>query len=298
VGRRKYGEAAKALMDRWNVSDPYAAIQLAAQDLLARAEIDEPPTDLELVGSFVGIAKVVRRKMRQSARLIPGPNGYLVELNTQEHIKRQRFSHAHEIGHLLIPTYTDDPKLREDQATGQYWPRRQEESLCDRAASELLLPLARFQNEVIQHGANIATLQYLSDLFEVSLEAVAIRCTQCGAFEGAIIVWHEKLSAEQRKEQQRQTMFPEMEAYRPQPALRIHFAAVSAGLRGHRFARNALAPNGAPFSLCSSADHAIVGDCDLPEGKRMVRWHTESISAPYLSGGVLQERVITMAFPA
>lgn len=279
----------------WGVDDPLSAVRIAASDLLARCEMTEAPTDLHLVGSFRGVTKVVEKPMRMSGRLVPGPTGYLVQLNSSHTEGRKRFSHAHEIGHLLIPSYQSSPKLREDAETGEYERNAEEEFLCDVAASELLMPLDLLRKVVEKQSLAIETLMEVAGKFEVSLEAAGVRLTQCGHDECAVIVWEEVLKRSQAREMANQPVFAGMEEFQPQPRLRIRFAATSRGMREYYFPREKSADEECLVYGCLAAEEIVRGECWLPTGRGLVRFWTESILAPYRRGEETQMRVITLA---
>ncbi|MFA6201637.1 MAG: ImmA/IrrE family metallo-endopeptidase [Gallionella sp.] len=108
----------------------------------------------------------------------PGKKARVV-LNANNPQTRQRFTLAHELGHLLIPWHTGnivdhvDPTLV--HATDNYW---EFESEANAFAGELLMP-SQWVTQLLAETDNIAQLhKRIARESEVSLHAAAIRLTQ------------------------------------------------------------------------------------------------------------------------
>lgn len=268
---------------------------MAASQLLSECEITAAPTDLNIMGSFRGVTEVVERAMPESGRLVPADGGLRIEVNEAHASGRKRFSHAHEIGHLLMPSYQRSPKLREDPTTGEYEQKNEEEFLCDTVASELLMPLDLFRTTVDKHGLDVETLMEMAGEFQVSLEAAGVRLTQCGCRDCAVIVWEEVLKRSQVREMSNQSVFPGIEGFEPQPRLRIRFAATSEGMHGHYFPREKSPDDECLVCQCLAREEIVRGECWLPTGRGPARFWTESVRVPYRRGKETQMRVITVA---
>jgi hypothetical protein len=273
-------------------------MRLAASGLLAECQITEAPIDLGLVGSFRGVTDVIERVMPGSGCLVPVDGGYRVELNVSETAGRKRFSHAHEIGHLLVPAYGAGPKHRSDRTTGDYAQKDEEEFLCDVAATELLMPLPVLRSLTAGRDPGVGVLAEIAANFDVSLEAAGVRLAQTAAGGVAVVVWEETLKTSQSREMENQAAFPGMEEFQPQPRLRIRFGATSDDLRHCFFPREKSAGDDCLVCECLDTDEVVCGECDLPTGRGPKRFRTESVRAPYRRGDDVRMRVITVASPA
>jgi len=274
------------------------AVRAAARELLSECEIESAPTNLDLVGSFRGVVDVVERQMVPSGRLVPRGTEFEIEINSSHPNGRRRFSHAHEIGHLLIPSYRGSPKLREDHITGEFQRDQEEEFLCDTAAAELVMPRDLFRAAVGEDALGIDCLLRVAEEFQVSLEAAGIRLTQCDAGECAVIVWEETFKTSQVREMENQISLAGMEEFGPQPRLRIRFASTSEGMSHHFFPREKSVAEDCLVCGCLGRTGVVSGECYLPTGDGPVLLRTESVAVPYRCDGKMQTRVITLAMPA
>ena len=114
------------------------------------------------------------------AMLVPLPDGYSVVINENAPHSRQRFSLAHELGHILL-LETDSSAIKLTKATryrssnSATQARKAEERLCDAIAAELLMPEKVFTKEVGESGRSLEHLPRLANVFDTSLTATAIR---------------------------------------------------------------------------------------------------------------------------
>jgi len=151
-------------------------VRESARRLLAECGIRTPPIDLRTVVAHRGITY-------READLPPTVSAYCCEhegaryaiVNRRDHPHRQRFSLAHEIGHLELfhavrfvlrePIDIDHPPALGYSRTSD--PREREANIF---AGELLVPLAMLK----QACADGINLERLGELFVVSQEVAAI----------------------------------------------------------------------------------------------------------------------------
>ena len=288
---------AHALMARAATDDPVMAARQAATKLLQDAEIRQPPVDLDLLGSFCGILQVQLVDMDCAGMLLPANEGYVVQLKATDSQGRRRFTHAHEIGHLLVEETHLGPEARRDTTTGEYGRDSEVEYLCDVAASELLMPLGLFHEALGSRRPALQDLLRLARTFDVSMEAAALRLTEAPQSDCGVIVWEPMLKKSQVKELDTQTAFPGMEDFAPQPRLRIRTAKTSDALRKHYFPPEKSIAEDCLVCQCLQTDSAVCGRADLPTGNGPVVFWTESIAAPYTRERDKQTRIITLVFP-
>ncbi len=157
------------------------AVRIVAADVLAGVVC--PPTDLEAVSARAGAARLLPEDLPFSGELRREGGEYVIVYAAHARWARQRFTIAHEIGHLIF------------EKTGANPPRvgRELERLCDMLATEILLPAACFKQ---QAGSRPSLRQVfaLAKTFEASLAATTIRCCELGevsAFEvqRGMITW-------------------------------------------------------------------------------------------------------------
>lgn len=99
-----------------------------------------------------------------SGLLVPVNGGYEITVHSEEPPERQNFSIAHEIVHTFFREACPNPQ-----------PSPQEERLCDLGAAELVMPEARFAEQLADKELSFARLDYCRREFEASLEAAARR---------------------------------------------------------------------------------------------------------------------------
>ena len=139
----------------------------------ARSSASIPPTPIDALAHLVGIKKIVREPgLPFSGRLIPIGDSYVVELCSDEHPSRQRFTLGHEIGHILLSTN----KARQVGAQFLRCGRDARlEKQCDIISGRLLLPREELCAFLDATGPTIHALKEACKRFEVSWQAMAIR---------------------------------------------------------------------------------------------------------------------------
>ena len=95
----------------------------------------------------------------------------IVVLNQDEPSGRQRFTHAHELGHILVGT-GEEPQV--SCRNGKQINRRLERA-CDVIASEILMPEVVFRQCANDFGWTLRSVRELANHFQVSVTAAALR---------------------------------------------------------------------------------------------------------------------------
>ena len=133
---------------------------------------ENPPVDLASIGNPWGVKKVVERPLDRPGFLyrIDG-GGFIIFLNESDPATRQRFTWAHELGHIL---------MAKDSSIGISCIREGEidkelEDACNVIAAELLMPLESFESAAEATGWQLEGVEKLARQFNVSAESVAIR---------------------------------------------------------------------------------------------------------------------------
>ena len=119
-----------------------------------------------------------------SARVVKKPNDtmYTIQIARGENIKRQRFSIAHEIAHIILHAPDDDGcefiELR--QSPLNYKPDDlYKETQANMFAAALLLP----KKEILSVWNSTKDIEEISDIFNVSKEVVYNRLYNLGVLE-------------------------------------------------------------------------------------------------------------------
>ncbi len=284
-------------MHAWGTTDPRAAIRSAAKVALEDADIVSSPVELDRVGSFRDVLSVERVYMRESGRLRPTPRGYVIDVNQADNPQRQRFSYAHEIGHILIPVFAENPQLRVDMRTGGYRPAKEEEHLCDVAASELLMPGYLFEGRAQSVAPSIDGLWSLADSFDVSLEATALRAVGCGVWDCAVMVWEEMLKKSETDALRDAGTQSRGAGAAPRPKLRIRLVTASPRFSKHFFPVGKSACEGSLVGQSALNDALMAGPTELPTATGPVVFHAESLRMPYSVRGGAKNRVVTVVHP-
>jgi len=161
-----------------------------AEKVLREHNVKRPPVNVEVLAEKY--ARIVKRPLDTeiSGVLVPSADGtFVILVNAQHPVVRQRFTVAHELGHLLLHGYTTPHadrsfKFRDSRATegGAI-----EEIQANQFAAELLMPrelileaaetrsfghVAETPEDEKEFDAWVAQLAYR---FKVSKQAISIR---------------------------------------------------------------------------------------------------------------------------
>jgi Zn-dependent peptidase ImmA (M78 family) len=128
-------------------------------------DVPHPPTDLVALQSKLKVVRTCAEDLPFSGELRPADDGFVIVVAKQLSRGRRRFTVAHELGHALIAT------------TGKNYPKagKEVERLCDMLAAEILMPEDLFL-ESLPAEVDLSTIQTLTQTFDTSWRACAIRC--------------------------------------------------------------------------------------------------------------------------
>ncbi len=165
---------------------------------------ENPPFSPEEYASLQGIKKIVREDLGNvSGLLLRFHDGHVIKVNQKHNLARQNFSCAHEIAHNLIR----ELKIELDTENISYRTfnpqahsiaisktiSRARESLCDAAATELLMPELIFKKYISTFGVSIHTIEKLANIFRVSIRAAAIRIAEVSLEPCIALLWQPQL---------------------------------------------------------------------------------------------------------
>ncbi len=154
-----------------------------AWELLEAAGEREPPTDVEKLARYLGVTRIKYEQfLRADACLVPNTNGQVVIINASSGKRRQRFSLAHEIGHLLLGR--GGMRFRNGRD-----PHSEEERLANIIAAELLIPTRALLRIASDLQPSLEAVKSLSDKFHAALEPTAIKLGELKKPYGASVAY-------------------------------------------------------------------------------------------------------------
>ncbi|MCA6085778.1 ImmA/IrrE family metallo-endopeptidase [Candidatus Endomicrobiellum agilis] len=145
-------------------------------DYASQNNIKTDPLDLEALASSLKIKiKKIERQDDISGMLFKKDNNYIIEINSLNHLRRQRFTLAHELAHFCLHRHLNT--AFKDVVFFRGADQSIEEIQANDFASKLVMPEKKFREAVAQ-GKN--SIEQLSDLFQVSSLAVRVRAKNLG----------------------------------------------------------------------------------------------------------------------
>lgn len=173
--------AVEAVCSKWGSRIPQVALLSAINSRFAavRGTKWALPVEVFLLARIVG-ARVIFESVGSAGLLSAYSNGgYLVQIEPHASAQRQRFTCAHELGHILFIEAQDLQAARRRRTLHRTGDDvdvdPQEERLCDFVAAELLMPTLAFCTDVDQCPAGASTVRSLATRYNVSLRAAARR---------------------------------------------------------------------------------------------------------------------------
>ena len=151
--------------------------------------------DLETLAKKWGVNSIEEREIESDAMLLPSKNGYSIVLKKSERpglSVRQRFSLAHELGHLLLlksqaPAASGVVRTASKYRDPGY--SDEEEHLCDQIAAEILMPRMAFQEDGWMEGWALRSSRTLARKYDTSIPATARRMIDLMPEETLMGVW-------------------------------------------------------------------------------------------------------------
>jgi Zn-dependent peptidase ImmA (M78 family) len=171
------------------------ARQLVSQ-LVEHRGHERPPFLSEEYAALLGIKRIEKADLGEvSAILIKLHDGDVIRVNKNHNLARQNFSCAHEIGHALLSELNlelcvEEAEFRTFNPQAQAMAgERTRERLCDVAATELLMPEAIFKKYLSNFGISINSLEWLANIFRVSITSTAIRIAEVSTEPCIALLW-------------------------------------------------------------------------------------------------------------
>lgn len=152
----------------------------------------ERPVDLFGLARQWGVSSIDEEPIGSEAMLLPSGDGYRVVLkksNSQAAMLRQRFSFAHELGHLLLRSSGFESRTNLVAKHRSDVQKNEEERMCDKIASEILLPRNAFIDDTQARGWSLRSLNGLAKLYQASITATALRMVGLTDQPLAMAIW-------------------------------------------------------------------------------------------------------------
>lgn len=165
----------------------YSLARRKAAELLQKANVVEPPVPVDDLAVQAGATiRYGRLEGALSGMLYRAGDESIIGINSAHAHVRQRFSIAHELGHLVM----HEPDLRIDEHNFVVFRDRDSSKATDPAeieanqfAAALLMPEELLRDAVLRLGdkPNVEdAIEHLAGEFKVSREAMTIRLTRLG----------------------------------------------------------------------------------------------------------------------
>lgn len=166
-------------------------IENLAQSILSELNIKSAPVDIKAIAKKKGATiKPYELGENISGMLFIKDGEGIISYNPTESMVRQRFTIAHELGHLLLHKKTQDIFVDkqfqvhfrdENSATGQ----DVQELQANAFAAAILMPKDLLLTEIKKHNFDLGdelAMKELAKLFNVSLQAMTFRMVNLGFF--------------------------------------------------------------------------------------------------------------------
>lgn len=157
-----------------------------ARQAIRRGGLEDCREDIRDIAQHVGVTRVVLEDLGALDAYIERTfGGLVVTINRDRSRFRQRFSLAHEVGHILIGDESGHRGFQTSRAETEL----DHEIICDAIAAELLMPSKPFSAALGKGPPNIARILRVASAFSTSIEATARRVTEVSVEPILIAFW-------------------------------------------------------------------------------------------------------------
>jgi len=161
-----------------------------AEFLRAEAGLEDIlPVNLETILNHFEIPKPQSVPLpHQQALLLDSECGAIL-INSEDPLRRQRFSLAHELAEMLFSVLPQRNGL-ESKPGG--FRKQTKERLCDRVAANLLMPPSYVGQLIQKSGVNFESAKTISSQCEVSLTAALVQLSRISSKKHFVVLWRMK----------------------------------------------------------------------------------------------------------
>lgn len=157
-----------------------------ANKIHQRYDIDQYPIPIESIAQGEG-AIIKYTLMLSEGSLVRNKEGYIIKVNKAFHPYRQRFTIAHEFGHLLLDQLYPKFANTHDCSTGTFINKNKEEQFCDSFASYLLIPDKAIVEFSEWNGISIQKVIRKKHELKVSLTPLVWRVLEQAPYESGFL---------------------------------------------------------------------------------------------------------------
>jgi Zn-dependent peptidase ImmA (M78 family) len=155
-----------------------------------RAADQFPPANLDLIAKNLGVVSITREPIALDGLLVLEEAGYSIKIRAEHPPARQRFTIAHELGHLIVREAGNlAPPTMQAQICAPGARSAWEEELCDYAAGQLLIPDDWAWEFLGDREPSFSTIAEMAKLCETSLEVAARRVVEQPRWKCRIVWW-------------------------------------------------------------------------------------------------------------
>lgn len=163
------------------------------QALLDQTGQKHPPFNPELLAPYRKVIEIRRQKLMVPGILTPVKKGFIISLNSDDSVRRQRSTCAHEIAHTFFYDITTSPP---SQIKVRGYKAKQfglEEDTCNQLAEEILMPTHAVREVTAEfpHPLMKSFVKLMSS-FDVSSELLAWRLRRLKVWRAIIILFAQK----------------------------------------------------------------------------------------------------------
>lgn len=158
----------------------------------------EVPVDLEAIAQGLGVSRIEYKEMNAEGHVEIVSSETVIRIRHDAPEARQRFSLAHEIGHLLIDRLVQaehTPHSKRFRSFASVDHRLNEESIADQIAGFLILPTWYMQS-AIGDRLSIRRLETAAKLAKASLSAALIRAVRMSSMP--CVAFHARRNGDQK----------------------------------------------------------------------------------------------------
>ena len=191
-----------------------------------------PPFKPRLVAGVLGIKCVEVDDPNLDDAMIYLDNGTpTIRVRQGRSDGRTNFSISHDTGHTLFPGYHNTIRYRKPKKRNLFDPGDQLEYLCDIAASELLMPMDYFLEDLRRHGFGATQVHDLCERYGASVEAVCIRMARSNWRSCSVVLFEHQLKPKEenqrRQDQQQLSLFSGRVDYESKKKMRVTYSVPS-----------------------------------------------------------------------
>lgn len=145
-----------------------------------------PPFKPELIAPFRKVREIHSDKLQMPGMLIPVKDGFIIKLNSDDPIRRQRVTCAHEIAHTFFYDLTTSRPSKVSQRVGKWG----EEGICNFLAEEMIMPEKSVHQVIAQFAyPSMKAFVTLMNQFDVSSEFITWRLHRLKIWHAIIILF-------------------------------------------------------------------------------------------------------------